>query len=67
MQCTYIIYIYMTQTLRHINKISNTMEATPLHSNNLHHVWDRALFNNPELRINNDNGHAQRTFFSGHA
>ena len=34
---------------------------------NLHHVWDRVLFNTPDLKINNDNGHANKTSFSGHA
>ena len=23
---------------------------------NLHHIWDRILFNTPDLKINNDNG-----------
>ena len=34
---------------------------------NLHHIWDRVLFNTPELKISNDNGHVQRTPFIGHA
>ena len=34
---------------------------------NLHHTWDRVLFNTPSLKINNDNEHAHRTPFSGHA
>ena len=34
---------------------------------NLHHTWDRVLFNTPDLNLNNDNGHAQRTSLSGHA
>ena len=34
---------------------------------NLHHIWDRVLFNTPNLKINHDNGHAHRTSFSGHA
>ena len=34
---------------------------------NLHHIWDRVLFNTTDLRINNDNGHAHRTSLSGHA
>ena len=34
---------------------------------NLHHIWDRVLFNTPDLKINNDNGHAYRTSLSGHA
>ena len=33
---------------------------------NLHHVWDRVLFNTPDLKINNDNRLAHRTSFSGH-
>ena len=33
----------------------------------LHHKWDRVLFNTPGLRIINDNRHANRTSFSGHA
>ena len=24
---------------------------------NLHHIWGRFLFNTPDLKINNDNGH----------
>ena len=28
---------------------------------NLHHIWDIVLFNTPDLKINNDNGHAHRT------
>ena len=32
-----------------------------------HHMWDRVLFSTPELRINNDNGHAHRMSISGHA
>ena len=31
---------------------------------NLHHIWDRVLFNTPDHKINNDNGHAHRTPFS---
>ena len=35
---------------------------------NLHHIWDRVLFNTPALEIsNNDTEHAHRTPFSGHA
>ena len=34
---------------------------------NLHHIWDKVLFNTPDLKISNDNGHAHRTSFSGHA
>ena len=34
---------------------------------NLHHIWDRVLFNTPDLKINNDNGHTHRTSFIGHA
>ena len=34
---------------------------------NLHHIWDIVLFNTPDLKINNDNGHAYRTSLSGHA
>ena len=33
---------------------------------NLHHIMDRDLFNNPDLKINNDNWHAHRTSLSGH-
>ena len=29
--------------------------------------YNRVLFNTPDLKINNDNGHVQRTPFSGHA
>ena len=25
---------------------------------NLHHIWESILFNTPDLKINNDNGHA---------
>ena len=34
---------------------------------NLHHIWDRVLFNTPDLKINNDNGHAHKTSLSGYA
>ena len=34
---------------------------------NFHHIWDRVLFSTPELKINNDNGHAHSTPISGHA
>ena len=34
---------------------------------NLHHIWDRVLFNTLDLKINNDYGHLYRTFLSGHA
>ena len=34
---------------------------------NLHHKWDRVLYNTLDLKINNDNGHACRTSLSGHA
>ena len=34
---------------------------------NLHHIWDRVLFNTPHLKINNDNGHAHRTYLSVYA
>ena len=27
---------------------------------NLHHIWDRILFNTPDLKISNNNGHAHR-------
>ena len=33
---------------------------------NLYHIWDRVLFNTPDLKINNYNEHAHRTSFSGH-
>ena len=33
----------------------------------LHHIWDRVLINTPDLKLNNDNGHAHRTSLSGHA
>ena len=33
---------------------------------NLHHIWDRVLFNTPDLKIN-DNGHVHSTSLSGHA
>ena len=26
----------------------------------LHHIWDRVLFNTADLKINNDNGHMHR-------
>ena len=32
-----------------------------------HHIWNRVLYNTPDLKISNDNGHALRTSFSGHA
>ena len=32
-----------------------------------YNLWDRVLFNTPDLKINNDNGHAHRTSLSGHA
>ena len=31
------------------------------------YIWDRVLFSTPELRINNDDGHAHRTPIRGHA
>ena len=34
---------------------------------NLYHIWGRVLFNNTDLNINNDNGHAYRTSLNGHA
>ena len=34
---------------------------------NLHHIWDRALLNIPDLKINSSNGHAHITCISGHA
>ena len=34
---------------------------------NLYHVWDRVLFNTPDLKINNDNGHVHDMSLSGHA
>ena len=34
---------------------------------NLHHMLDRVLFNTSDLKISNDNGHAHRTPFNGHA
>ena len=33
---------------------------------NFHHIWDRILFNTPDLKISNDNGLVHRTSFSGH-
>ena len=33
---------------------------------NLHHLWERVLSNTPDLKINNDNGHAHKTSLSGH-
>ena len=32
----------------------------------LHHIWDRVLFNTPDLKINNDNGNVHRTSLSWH-
>ena len=37
------------------------------HLGYIHLVSDRFLFNTPDLKISNDNGHAHRTSFSGHA
>ena len=34
---------------------------------NLHHLWDRVLFNIPDLKVSNDNGHVHRTYFSRYA
>ena len=34
---------------------------------NLHHTWDRVLYNTSDLKIDNDNGHAHRTSLSGHS
>ena len=34
---------------------------------NLYHIWDRVLFNTPDLNINNENGHVHRASLSGHA
>ena len=34
---------------------------------NLHHIWDRVLFNTSDLKISNEYGHAHRTSFSGQA
>ena len=34
---------------------------------NIHHIWDRILYNTSELKINNDNEHVHRTSLSGHA
>ena len=34
---------------------------------NLHHIWNRVLFNTPDRKIGNNNGHVHRTSFSGHA
>ena len=34
---------------------------------NLHHIWDRVIYNTSDLKINDDNGHAHRTSLSGHA
>ena len=31
------------------------------------HIWDRFISNTPDLKINNDNGHAHRTSVSRHA
>ena len=33
---------------------------------NLHLIMDRVIFNTPDLKNNNDNGHAHRTSVSGH-
>ena len=34
---------------------------------NLHHIWDRILFNTPDLKVSNDNEHVHRTSFNVHA
>ena len=34
---------------------------------NLHYIWDRVLLNTPDLKINFSNGHAHKTYISGHA
>ena len=34
---------------------------------NIHQIWDRVLFNTPDLKINNANGHVHRTSSGGHA
>ena len=31
---------------------------------NLHHIWNRVLYNTPDLKICNGNGHAHKTSFS---
>ena len=33
----------------------------------LHHIWDRVLLNTPDVKINSSNGHAHKTYISGHA
>ena len=34
---------------------------------NLPHIWDRDLFDTPDLKVSNSNGHVHRIFFSVHA
>ena len=48
-------------------RVNNPMFSRNVGKYNLHHICDRALYNTPDLKINNDNRHALRTSFSGHA
>ena len=48
-------------------RVNNPTPNRKVGKYNLHHIWDRVLFNTPDLKISNDNGNAHRTSFSGHA
>ena len=48
-------------------RVNNPTLNTNVGKYNLHHVWDRVLFNTPHLKVSNDNGHVCRTSFRGYA
>ena len=48
-------------------RVNNPTHNRNVGKYNLHHIRDRVLFNTPDLKINNDIGHAHRTSLSGNA
>ena len=48
-------------------RINNPTHNRNIGMYNLHHIWERVLLNTHDLKINNANEHAHRTYISGHA
>ena len=49
------------------NRVNNHTLNRNVGKYNLHHIWDRELYNTSDLKSNNKNGHAYRTSLCGHA
>ena len=48
-------------------RLKSTITTSRAKQIHLHHIWDTVLLNTSNVKISNDNGHAHRISFSGHA